>query len=101
MFYSGHQFPAHYRGGAFIAFHGSWNRAPLPQAGYNVIFQPFKGAHPSGKFEVFADGFKGTETLMQPNDAAARPDGVAQAPDGSLYITESQHGKVWRVFYRK
>lgn len=101
MFYSGHQFPERYRGGAFIAFHGSWNRAPLPQAGYNVTFQPFKGQLPSGKFEVFADGFKGTETLMSPNDAAARPDGLAQAPDGSLYITDSQHGKVWRVMYRK
>lgn len=100
MFYSGHQFPAEYRGGAFIAFHGSWNRAPLPQAGYNVVFQPFKGELPSGKFQVFADGFKGKETLMSPSDAAARPDGLAQAPDGSLYITDSQHGKVWRVFYR-
>ena len=55
MFYSGHQFPGHYRGGAFIAFHGSWNRAPLPQAGYNVVFQPFKDGKPSGKFEVFAE----------------------------------------------
>ena len=101
IFYTGSQFPAHYRGGAFIAFHGSWNRAPLPQSGYNVIFVPFKGDLPSAGFEVFADGFKGTETLKNPNDAVARPDGVAQAPDGSLYITESQHGKIWRVFYRK
>ncbi len=99
MFYSGHQFPAHYRGGAFIAFHGSWNRAPLPQAGYNVSFQPFKHNKPSGKFEVFADGFKGNGTLMNPSDAPARADGVAQAPDGSLYITDSQNGKIWHVFY--
>ena len=63
MFYSGHMFPAQYRGGAFIAFHGSWNRAPLPMAGYNVVFQPFDGGKPSGKWEVFADGFKGTETV--------------------------------------
>jgi glucose/arabinose dehydrogenase len=101
MFYSGQQFPAHYRGGAFIAFHGSWNRAPLPQAGYNVVFQPFKGAEPSGHWEVFANGFKGSANLMVPNQAVARPDGVAQAPDGSLYITESQQGKVWRVFYHQ
>ncbi len=100
MFYSGRQFPAPYRGGAFIAFHGSWNRAPIPQAGYNVVFQPFSNGKPSGKFQVFADGFMGKTPLMSPNDAAARPDGLAQAPDGSLYITESQHGKVWRVFYR-
>jgi len=100
MFYSGHQFPARYSGGAFIAFHGSWNRAPLPQAGYNVVFQPFENGKPSGKYEVFADGFKGNDTLMNPSDAVARPDGVAQAPDGSIYITDSQKGKIWRVFYR-
>lgn len=100
MFYSGHQFPAHYRGGAFIAFHGSWNRAPLPQAGYNVTFQPFEDGKPSGKYEVFADGFKGANPLMSPSDAVARPDGIAQAPDGSIYITDSQHGKIWRVLYR-
>jgi glucose/arabinose dehydrogenase len=99
MFYSGSQFPAKYKGGAFIAFHGSWNRAPLPQAGYNVTFQPFANGKPSGKFEVFASGFPGEEQLTQPGKAAARPDGVAQAPDGSLYVTDSQKGKIWRVFY--
>jgi glucose/arabinose dehydrogenase len=99
MFYSGNQFPSKYRGGAFIAFHGSWNRAPLPQAGYNVTFQPFSGEKPSGSFEVFATGFIGKTPLMNPNDAAARPDGVAQGPDGSLYISESQKGKIWHVMY--
>ncbi len=100
MFYTGTQFPARYRNGAFIAFHGSWNRAPLPQEVSNVTFQPFKGNQPSGDFEIFASGFAGKSPLMNPNDALARADGVAQAPDGSLYITESQKGKVWRVFYR-
>jgi glucose/arabinose dehydrogenase len=99
-FYTGTQFPKKYQGGAFIAFHGSWNRSPAPQEGYNVTFQPFNGRNPHGKFEVFADGFAGTAPLMQPNGAAARADGVAQAPDGSLYVTDSQKGKVWRVFYR-
>jgi glucose/arabinose dehydrogenase len=99
-FYSGHQFPAHYREGAFIAFHGSWNRAPLEQAGYNVVFQPFEHGKPSGKFEIFADGFKGASPLMNPSSAVARPDGIAQAPDGSLYITDSQKGKIWHVFYK-
>jgi glucose/arabinose dehydrogenase len=98
MFYSGTQFPAKYRGGAFIAFHGSWNRAPLPQDGYNVTFQPFANGKPSGMFEIFANGFAGSSN-PQPNSAAARPDGVAQAPDGSLYIAESQKGKIWRVMY--
>jgi glucose/arabinose dehydrogenase len=100
MFYSGTQFPAQYRGGAFIAFHGSWNRAPEPQAPGNVTFQPFANGKPSGKFEVFASGFAGATVPANPNEELARPDGVAQAPDGSLYIAESQKGKIWRVFYR-
>ncbi len=99
MFYEGMQFPAKYRNGAFIAFHGSWNRSPMPQDGYNVTFQPFSGGNPSGNFEVFANGFAGKAELMNPNDAAARADGVAMAPDGSLYICESQKGKIWRVIY--
>jgi glucose/arabinose dehydrogenase len=100
MFYSGMQFPEHYRNGAFIAFHGSWNRAPMPQDGYNVTFQPFAGGQPTGPFEIFASGFAGKSPLMNPDDAVARADGVAQGPDGSLYISESQRGKIWRVFYR-
>ena len=100
MFYSGAQFPEHYRNGAFIAFHGSWNRAPMPQEGYNVTFQPFVDGKPSGSFEVFATGFAGKTPLMNPDNAVARADGVAEAPDGSLYISESQRGKIWRVFYR-
>jgi glucose/arabinose dehydrogenase len=100
MFYSGKQFPARYRGGAFIAFHGSWNRAPEEQAGYNVTFQPFSAGKPAGEFEVFAGGFTGKSSLLNPADAVARPDGVAEGPDGSLYITDSQKGKIWRVMYR-
>jgi glucose/arabinose dehydrogenase len=99
-FYSGNQFPAHYKGGAFIAFHGSWNRAPEEQAGYNVTFQPFANGKPSGDFEVFAKDFQGKTPLLNPDDAVARPDGLAEGPDGSLYITDSQKGKIWRVFFR-
>jgi glucose/arabinose dehydrogenase len=100
MFYSGSQFPAKYKDGAFIAFHGSWNRAPMPQDGYNVTFQPFSRGNPAGKSEIFASGFAGKSPLMNPDEAAARADGVAQAPDGSLYIADSQKGKIWRVMYR-
>jgi len=100
MFYTGSQFPAKYKNGAFIAFHGSWNRAPLPQEPSNVTFQPFAGGKPSGGFEVFAKGFAGKEPLTNPNDAIARADGVAQGPDGSLFISDSQKGKIWRVMYK-
>ncbi len=100
MFYSGNQFPAKYKGGAFIAFHGSWNRAPLPMDGYNVTFQPFQGENPSGKFEIFANNFAGKPQIMAPTDAMYRADGVAQGPDGSLYIADSQKGRVWRVIYQ-
>jgi glucose/arabinose dehydrogenase len=100
MFYTGTQFPRQYRGGAFIAFHGSWNRAP-EQAGYNVTFQPIANGKASGAFEVFAEGFTGKTTpLKAPGEAAGRPDGVAQGPDGSLFISEDVKGKMWRVIYR-
>ena len=97
LFYTGTQFPERYRGGAFIAFHGSWNRAPLPQGGYNVVFVPFTGDAPSGNWEVFADGFAGAD--VSPRGAAHRPSGLAQAPDGSLYITDDRAGRIWRVYY--
>ena len=99
VFYTGTQFPKKYQGGVFVAFHGSWNRAPLPMAGYNITFVPFAGGKP-GTREIFADGFAGKTPLMSPNDAVSRPGGLAVGPDGSLYITEDVKGKVWRVFYR-
>ncbi len=98
-FYNGKQFPVHYKDGAFVAFHGSWNRSPLPQDGFVVAFQPFVNGKPSGKHEVFADGFAGTEPVTGRTQAQSRPDGVAEAPDGSLYITDSQKGRIWRVMY--
>jgi glucose/arabinose dehydrogenase len=99
-FYTGTQFPKSYQGGAFVAFHGSWNRAPLPQAGYNITFVPFSGDKP-GKYEVFADGFAGKTNFTNPNAAAARPCGLAVGPDGSLYVTDDTKGKIWRIMYRK
>ena len=98
--YTGAQFPSRYRNGMFVAFHGSWNRAPLPQAGYNVSFVPFadKGM-PIGTYEVFADNFKGQPVIMSPSDARFRPCGVAQGPDGSLYVSDSEKGRVWRIIY--
>lgn len=97
LIYSGIQFPASYRKGAFIAFHGSWNRAPFPQGGYNVVYQPMANGAPSGKYSVFADGFAGK--IKEPEGAAFRPTGLAMGPDGALYIADDQHGRIWRVIY--
>jgi glucose/arabinose dehydrogenase/mono/diheme cytochrome c family protein len=100
LFYTGDQFPERYRNGAFVAFHGSTIRAPYPQGGYFVAFVPFKDGKPSGDWEVFADGFAGVDTIVYTSDAKYRPSGLAQGPDGSLYVTESEHGKVWRIMYK-
>jgi glucose/arabinose dehydrogenase len=100
MFYTGSQLPSKYRGGAFIAFQGSWNRAPEPQGGYNVVFQPMKGPNAAGRYEVFADGFAGVKPLMKREDAKFRPSGLAQARDGSIYISDLVKGRIWRVMYR-
>jgi glucose/arabinose dehydrogenase len=101
LFYTGNQFPINYRNGAFIAFHGSWNRAPQDQKGYNVVFVPFKGDKPSGSWEVFADGFAGVKEIKSPRDAEYRPCGLAQGPDGSLYVVEDNTGKIWKITYHK
>ena len=98
VFYTGTQFPEKYRNGAFIAFHGSWNRAPRPQQGYFVVFLPFKNGAPAGEYEVFADGFAGENKT--PQGATFRPCGLAQGPDGSLYICDDQKGRVWKVSYK-
>jgi glucose/arabinose dehydrogenase len=93
----GKMFPSSYRGGAFIAFHGSWNRAPEPQDGYNVVFQPMANGKASGPYQVLAEGFAGPR--KEPGLAAHRPSGLAVGPDGALYISDDQRGTVWRVSY--
>ena len=98
VFYTGTQFPASYRGGVFIAFHGSWNRAPLPQGGYNVTFVPFAGGKAAGPYTVFADGFAGADRT--PQGAAHRPTGLAVGPDGSLYLSDDKGGTIYRILYR-
>jgi len=100
LFYTGNQFPEKYRNGAFIAFHGSWNRAPEPQEGFYVAFVPFRNGRPSGKWEVFADGFSGGAKNTASGGALHRPCGLAQGPDGSLYVTDDVKGTVWRITYK-
>jgi glucose/arabinose dehydrogenase/mono/diheme cytochrome c family protein len=95
--YDKKQFPARYRDGVFIAFHGSWNRAPYAQGGYNVVFQPLAGDRASGQCEVFADGFAGA--VKSPAKAAHRPTGLAVGPDGSLYVSDDIRGRIYRIVY--
>jgi glucose/arabinose dehydrogenase len=99
LFYTGDMFPERYKNGAFIAFHGSWNRAPEPQKGYFVAFVPFQNGVPSGDWEIFADGFAGKDTILSPDEAAHRPTGLAQGPDGSLYVSDDSGGTVFRILY--
>src|SRR2546427_11699531 len=86
-FYNSRQFPLKYRGGLFIAFHGSWNRAPEPQDGYRVMFVPIARGGGTGPSEVFADGFAGKEKT--PNGARHRPRGRAGWPCGPLRLSSA------------
>ncbi|WP_411032356.1 PQQ-dependent sugar dehydrogenase [Spongiimicrobium sp. 3-5] len=99
VFYEGDQFPERYKHGAFITFHGSTNRAPYPQSGYFVGFVPFKDGKPSGEVEVFADGFAGIDPIVSVKDAVYRPMGLAVGPDGSMYLSDSVKGKIWKITY--
>ena len=100
LFYTGNQFPEHYKDGAFMAFHGSTSSAPYPQSGYFVCFVPMKDGLPSGPWEVFADGFAGIDTVVNTSDAKYRPMGLSMGPDGSLYVSDSEKGKIWRIMYK-
>jgi glucose/arabinose dehydrogenase len=99
LFYTGDQFPERYYGGAFIAFHGSWNREPGVQGGYAVVFVPMDNGRPSGDWEIFADDFEGPGPVTSPASAAHRPSGLAQGPDGSLYVSDDAGGRIWKISY--
>lgn len=100
VFYTASSFPEFFHNGAFIAFHGSWNRAPLPQKGYNVAFIPMdESGAVTGTPLIFADHFKGTDVLSSPRAAKHRPTGLAIGPDGALYIADDAAGYIWKVSY--
>lgn len=87
-FHSGDGLGAAYRDGLFVAFHGSWNRAPLPQAGYRVVFAPFADGKATGKYVTVASG---------KNATSLRASGLAVAEDGSLYLAADANGKIWKI----
>jgi len=85
-----------YRSGAFVAFHGSWNREPA-QSGFLIAFVPFVDGKPAGSYQEFATGFAGPALPATPDQAAYRPVGVAAGPDGSLYVSDDVKGRIWRI----
>lgn len=94
-FYTGNQFPSQYRGGAFLADHGSWNRSK--RTGYSVVFVPFTDGKPTGEPQGFLTGW-----MIDPDsrDVWGRPVAVLQLPDGSLLVTYDGGKKIWRIYYK-
>jgi glucose/arabinose dehydrogenase len=98
LFSNNARLPEKYRNGAFVAFHGSAHRDPLPEEGYGVAFVPFKNGLPTMDFEMFADGFAGP--MKSATGARSRPAGLAQGADGSLYVSDDKGGRIWRITYK-
>jgi glucose/arabinose dehydrogenase len=94
IFYEGKQFPEAYRGDAFAAFHGSWNRAK--RTGYKVVRVPLDYGTPRGVYEDFLTGFVTPE-----GNVWGRPVGLKVAKDGALLVSEDGNNTIWRVSYTK
>ena len=92
-FYTDDAFPAEYRGSAFVALHGSWNRSG--RTGYKVVMLPFKDGKPTGEYKDFMTGF-----VLSDDEVWGRPVGIAVAKDGSLLVSEDGTGTLWRVSYK-
>jgi glucose/arabinose dehydrogenase len=93
VFYQGNTFPAEYKGSAFVAMHGSWNRSK--RTGYKVVRLLFDATgKPTGEYEDFMTGF-----VISDAQVWGTPVGVAVANDGSLFVTEDANGTIWRVSY--
>jgi len=99
VFYTGTQFPERYRGNAFVALHGSWNRSD--PVGYTVVHVPFRADRPDGGYETFVTGFRLAETAAGARARVwGRPAALAVAADGSLLIADDAGGTIWRVAWR-
>ena len=96
VFYQGNMFPSEYRGDAFVALHGSWNRTQ--RTGYKIIRIRFKNGKPVGGYDDFLTGW-----MLNPNslDVWGRPVGLLVLPDGSMLITDDGANKIWRLSYKK
>ena len=95
LFYTGDQFPAEYRGDAFVALKGSWNRSePI---GYKVVRVPFKNGRPQGYYENFATGF--WVSGLHRAEVWGRPAALAVAKDGALLVADDTGGTIWRIAY--
>ena len=94
IFYDGGQFPDAYRGDAFVALHGSWNRAK--RTGYKVVRVPLKDGKPKGVYEDFMTGFVTPE-----GNVWGRPVGLTVAKDGALFVSEDGNNSIWRITYKK
>jgi hypothetical protein len=92
VFYEGAQFPAEYRGDAFVAQHGSWNRAK--RTGYKVIRVRLRDGAPTGEYDDFSTGF-----VVSDASVWGRPVGVAVTKDGALLVSEDAGGTIWRISY--
>lgn len=96
LFYTGGMFPEKYKNGAFIAFH---NQSPETHKGFCVAFVPFKDGKPSGDWEIFADGFAGVDLVKPAGPSQHKPCGLAQGPDGALYVSDDLQGTVYKITY--
>jgi len=91
-FYTGTAFPESYRGAAFVALHGSWNRGK--RTGYEVVLVPVKDGKPTGEYVDFMTGF-----VANDGDVWGRPVGIVVAQDGSLLVSDDGSGTIWRIAY--
>lgn len=96
LFYTGKMFPQRYLNGAFVAFHA---QSPQFKKGYFVAFVPFKNGKPSGEWEIFADNFAGTDLAKPTGPLQYRPAGLAQGPDGALYVADDLKGAIFKITY--